>query len=73
MNGLKTLDLVVWVLLAIGGLNWGLVGVFNIDLVAAIFGEMSFWSRIIYTLVGISAVYNILMFKAIWKRWGMRY
>lgn len=44
------------VLLVIGGLNWLLVGLFNFDLVAAIFGEMTAMSRIIYTLVGISAI-----------------
>ncbi|MHC5061823.1 MAG: DUF378 domain-containing protein [Planctomycetota bacterium] len=70
---MKTLDVLVWTLLAIGGLNWGLVGVFNFDLVAAIFGEMSVLSRTIYTLVGLSAVYDILAIKAIWKRWGMHF
>jgi uncharacterized membrane protein YuzA (DUF378 family) len=73
MKGMKTLDVVVWTLLAIGGLNWGLVGVFNFDLVAAIFGDMSILSRIVYTLVGLSAVYDIFAIKAIWKRWGMHY
>ena len=68
---MKTLDVVVWTLLAIGGLNWGLVGLFNFDLVAAIFGEMSILSRIVYILVGLSAAYDILAIKAIWKRWGM--
>ncbi len=73
MKGMKTLDVIVWALLAIGGLNWGLVGVFDFNLVAAIFGEMSMLSRIVYTLVGISALYDIIMIKAIWKRWGMHY
>ncbi len=41
----------------IGGLNWGLVGLFDYDLVAAIFGTMSTLSRIIYSLVGLGAVY----------------
>jgi uncharacterized membrane protein YuzA (DUF378 family) len=68
---MKTIDVVVWALLAIGGLNWGLVGILDFDLVAAIFGEMSIFSRIIYTLVGLAAVYDILAIKAIWKRWGM--
>ena len=72
-NSMKTLDVVVWLLLAIGGLNWGLVGFFNFDLVAAIFGEMSALSRIVYALVGCAAVYDILAIKAIWKRWGMHY
>ena len=73
MKGMKSLDLVVWTLLAIGGLNWGLVGVFNFDLVAAIFGEMSVLSRIVYALIGLSAIYDIVAIKAIWKRWGMHY
>ena len=51
----------------------GLVGVFNFNLVAAIFGEMSILSRIVYTLVGLSAVYDIVAIKAIWKRWGMHF
>jgi len=73
MKGMKTIDVVVWTLLAIGGLNWGLVGVLKFDLVAAIFGDMSILSRIVYALVGLSAVYNIVAMKAIWKRWGMQY
>jgi uncharacterized membrane protein YuzA (DUF378 family) len=44
------------VLLVIGGLNWLLVGLFNFDLVAALFGEMSAMSRVVYVLVGISAI-----------------
>ena len=73
MKGMKSIDVVVWTLLAIGGLNWGLVGVFNFDLVAAIFGEMSILSRIVYALVGLSAIYDIVAIKAIWKTWGMHY
>lgn len=56
---LSTIDWIAYVLTIIGGLNWGLVGAFNFDLVAAIFGEMSTLSRIIYVLVGISALYLI--------------
>lgn len=70
---MKTIDVVVWALLAIGGLNWGLVGVFNFDLVAAIFGQMSVLSRLVYTLVGLAAIYDIVAIKAIWSRWGMHY
>lgn len=50
-------------LVVIGGINWGLVGLFGFDLVAAIFGNMSVLSRIIYILVGISAVYAIRLIK----------
>ena len=43
-------------LLIIGGLNWGLVGLLNFDLVAFIFGGGSLLARIVYTLVGVAAV-----------------
>lgn len=45
------------VLVIVGGLNWGLVGLLNFDLVAAIFGSMTFISKLVYDLVGLSAVY----------------
>lgn len=54
---LNAIDLIALILVVVGGLNWGLVGIFNFDLVAAIFGSMSAVSRIVYALVGISAVY----------------
>ena len=44
-------------LLIIGGLNWGIVGLSNYDLVALLFGKMSWLSRLIYILVGLSAVW----------------
>ena len=44
-------------LLVVGGLNWLLVGLFRFDLVAAVFGADTVASRIVYVLVGISAVY----------------
>ncbi len=50
---------IAFVLVIIGGLNWGLVGLFNYDLVAAIFGSMSMISRIVYTLVGVGALFMI--------------
>lgn len=50
-------------LLIIGGLNWGLVGLFDFDLVASIFGgPESFLSELIYTLVGIAAIYELFVF-----------
>ena len=48
--------LIAMVLLIIGGLNWGLVGAFNFDLVAALFGHKSKLSRVVYMLVGLSAL-----------------
>lgn len=58
MKNLTTLDYLALILVIIGGLNWGLVGVLNFDLVAFILGEMSLLSRIVYGLVGLSAVYT---------------
>jgi uncharacterized membrane protein YuzA (DUF378 family) len=49
-----------WVLVLVGALNWGLVGAFGFDLVAAIFGGGSILARIVYVLVGVSAVMLIL-------------
>lgn len=57
---MKTLDWITFVLVVIGGLNWGLVGFFQWDLVAWIFGGMdAIVSRIIYALVGLSALYAV--------------
>lgn len=66
---MKNLDVVAAVLLVIGGLNWGLVGAANFDLVATIFGAMSPLSRIVYVLVGLAAVYQALQWKGIQRRW----
>lgn len=49
-----------YILTLIGALNWGLVGIFGYDLVATIFGDMTVLSRILYSLVGISAVITAL-------------
>jgi uncharacterized membrane protein YuzA (DUF378 family) len=57
---MRTLNLITLTLLIVGGLNWGLVGLFEFDLVAALFGEMSTLSRIVYTLVGLSALWQII-------------
>ncbi len=57
MNKLNALDWVALILVIVGGLNWALVGLFSFDLVATIFGDMSVLSRIVYVLVGLSAVY----------------
>lgn len=56
---MNALDWVAMVLLIVGGLNWGLVGLFNFDLVAALFGTQTPFSRIVYVLVGLSALYSI--------------
>ncbi|NGX38282.1 MAG: hypothetical protein K1000chlam2_01454 [Chlamydiae bacterium] len=65
---MKTLDVIAVVILIIGGLNWGLIGFFNFNLATMIFGEMSALTRLIYCLVGLSALYQIFQWKAIQKR-----
>ena len=54
------LNIITLVLLIVGGLNWGLVGVAGFDLVAALFGPMTPLARIVYVLVGASAIYQIV-------------
>ena len=64
MAGNKGFHMVMFLLVIIGGLNWLLVGIFSYDLVAAIFGGAgALISRIIYTLVGLSAVYLLFTHK----------
>lgn len=56
------MNTIALILMIIGALNWGLIGLFQYDLVAAIFGGMSgVVSRIIYTIVGIAGIWGITM------------
>jgi len=57
MKNLSFLDWTALILLIIGGLNWLLIGIFNFDLVAKIFGDFSWFSRLIYMVVGLCAIY----------------
>ena len=68
---MKGLDIVTATLLIIGGLNWGLVGFAEFDLVAALFGHMTPLSRAVYALVGLSALYQLLQWNAMRRRWTM--
>lgn len=62
------IKIITSVLVLVGALNWGLVGAFGIDLVALIFGDMTLLSRIVYILVGISAIlYGIAAYKDLSK------
>ncbi len=61
MNFIKNLS---YILLLIGAINWGLVGLFNFDLVAFLLGDMTVASRIIYTIVALSGIfYSSLLFR----------
>lgn len=64
---MKWLDWIALVLVIIGGLNWGLVGLANIDLVAMICGSMTVLSRIVYILVGLSAIWIAVKSPALMK------
>lgn len=67
---MKVLDIIVAVLLVIGGLNWGLVGLFNFNLVNFLFGSVPVLEKIIYCIVGLAALYQAFLWKAIQQRWG---
>ena len=70
---MKTIDIIAAVLLVIGGLNWGLWGIFDIDVVASIMGGYaSAGARLIYILVGAAALYQALSVKAIQTRWHVK-
>ena len=68
MNKLNYIDWTALILLVIGGLNWGLVGLFGLDIVELIFGDMSVISRVVYTVVGVSAVYMLAVSGSIVRR-----
>jgi hypothetical protein len=57
---LGVLDWIMLILLIVGGLNWGLVGLLDFDLVVALFSEGTFLTNTVYTLVGVSALYYLI-------------
>ncbi len=62
MKNYSTIDLVAVILLLVGGLNWGLVGLFDFNVIMAIFGMVI--ARIVFVLIGVSAVFRII----VWAR-----
>jgi uncharacterized protein len=70
----KKLDVLAGILVVVGALNWGLVAVAEFDLVATIlgldFGETNAATRIVYGLVGAAAVYEIVQWPAMRRRWS---
>lgn len=60
---IKKLDVIALILLIIGGINWGLYGILNFNIVDYLFGRI--WvDKVIYFLVGVSAIYTLV----VWKR-----
>lgn len=67
MKNLGSIDWLALILVIVGGINWGLVGLFNFNLVSAIFGT-SILATIIYILVGLSAVYMLFTSSALSRK-----
>ena len=66
----NAMDWISMILLIVGGLNWGLVGLADFDLVATLFGEGSGLSRIVYILVGLAALYSLYTTTKMGRRTG---
>jgi uncharacterized protein len=66
---MKKLDVIAAVLLVVGGLNWGVVALTGSDLVGALLGTLTPGSRLVYLVVGLSALYQAAQWKAIQQRW----
>lgn len=60
MKKMGAIDWIAFILVAIGALSWGLIGLFEWDIVAAIFGDMTTVARVVYTIIGIAALYRIV-------------
>jgi len=67
---MKTVDVLCAILVVVGAINWGLVGVANVDLVAALFGALSPVVRTVYVLVGAAGVYQGFGWRGIQRRWA---
>lgn len=80
INWKRVLDISVATVLVVGGLNWGLIGLFHVDLVAAVcggmnFGETNILSRVIYSVVGMAAAfasYQVISLRGLKNRWNMK-
>lgn len=69
---MKKIDVIAAALLVLGGLNWGLVAVAEMDLVAVLFGAGSMSAKAVYGIVGLAAVYQGMSWKTIQTRWQWR-
>ena len=66
---MKFIDVLAAVLVIVGALNWGLVGLFGYDLVAALLGDATVLTRLVYIVVGVAGLFQALQWKAIHHRW----
>ena len=70
MNIMKVFDAIAFTAVAGGALYLGIRGIAGVDLIAVIFGEMSFLSRVIYSAIGLAAVYQLSQVRYVHKRWA---
>jgi len=68
MKKLNPVDWIAIALVIIGAINWGFVGIFNFDLIAAIFGDMSTITRVVYSLAGLAGLYSIYLASRVGKK-----
>ena len=69
---MRNLDVLAAILLVVGGLNWGLVGLIDFNLVDYLFSSMPLVETLVYSLVGLSAVYQVVGLKGIQTRWNVK-
>jgi hypothetical protein len=62
---MKALNAIALILIIVGGINWGLVGLFDFNLVSAIFGVETWFTNLIYILVGLAAIYAFVLLKPV--------
>ncbi len=60
---MRMFNIISLILLAIGGINWGLVGLFNLNVIALLFGTDTALSAVMYTLVGLAAIWQLFSFR----------
>ena len=59
MTNFNVLDWIAFILVIVGALNWGLIGLFGVNLVSLLLGDATLFTRLVYILVGLGAVYFI--------------
>jgi uncharacterized membrane protein YuzA (DUF378 family) len=62
---MKALNAIALILIIVGGLNWGLVGLFDFNLVSAIFGVETWFTNLVYILVGLAAIYAFVLLRPV--------
>jgi uncharacterized membrane protein YuzA (DUF378 family) len=62
---MKALNAIALILIIVGGINWGLVGLFDFNLVSAIFGIESWFTNLVYILVGLAAIYSFALLRPV--------